>query len=193
MINATNSITATNSEGRARGPLRVAVCRWLLLPAAVLLGACAAAPPVGEQPARVEEDLATILSQPLDAEEYGEPRRCMSTMALRNFEPLGDRRVLFKGPGGQFWLNELRMPCAGLRSGSGLAFDSRAGLQVCELDPFVVTDAFSRPVDWRSPWYRAAPWDDGRLDRRRGGMRCTLGAFQPVSEAQVEAIRAALP
>lgn len=177
----------------ARRAKLAAVCRRPLLLAAVLLGACAAAPPAGEQPAPVAEDLATILSQPLDAEEYGEPRRCMSTVALRNFEPLGDRHVLFKGPGGQFWLNELRMPCPGLRSGSGLAFDSRAGLHVCDLDPFVVTDAFSRPLDWRSPWYRASPWDDGRLDRHRGGMRCTLGTFQPVSEAQVEAIRAAAP
>lgn len=166
--------------------------RWWLLPAALLLAACAAAPPAGEESVPLEEDLATILSQPLDAEEYGDSRRCMSTVALRNFEPLGDRYVLFKGPGGQLWLNELRTRCPELRSGSALAFDSRSGMQVCGSDRFVVRDWFSRPVDWRSPWYRASPWDAGRLDRRGAGMRCTLGDFKPVSEAQVEAIRAAL-
>jgi hypothetical protein len=163
--------------------------RWLALLAVFVLGACAAAPE-REQQTQVEEDLATILSEPLDADEYGESRRCVSSLALRNFEVLDDRFVLFEGPRGQFWLNELRMRCPGLRTGptSALIFESRAGAQVCDLDRFAASDDwFLAHREQRRAWYRPSrferqlPWDT---------IPCTLGAFQAVSAEQAEAIRA---
>jgi hypothetical protein len=166
--------------------------RLLLVAALVTLGACAAAPPVTEEQARVEEDLATILSEPLDAEEYGESRRCVSSLALRNFELLGDRHILFEGPRGQYWLNELRMRCPSLRWGGpagALVFDSRTGVgQVCSLDRFAVTDWFYEPRA-RRWWQRQSPV--GRRGLPQDAIPCTLGEFQPVSAEQADAIRAA--
>jgi hypothetical protein len=165
--------------------------RWLpMLVAGLILGGCAAAPPEGETPRPVEEDLATILNQPLDADEYGEPRRCVSSMALRNFQVLGDRYVLFEGPRGQFWLNELRMRCPGLRSGptAALIFESGPGAQICDLDRFAATDDwFLAHREQRRPWYRPQPW---QRELPWDTIPCTLGAFQPVSAEQVDAIRA---
>jgi hypothetical protein len=150
----------------------------MLLGSLLVLVGCAASQPDPQEQARVEA-LEDILNQPLDAEEYGTPRRCISSFTYRNFEPLSDRYLLFEGPRDQLWLNELRGRCPGLRRGSALAFDMR-GNQICDLDRFKVTEWFQ----W--PRYRRWPWD--WLD----GVPCTLGKFQPVSEAQVEAIRATL-
>jgi hypothetical protein len=161
-----------------------------LLAVALMLGACAAAPPErADEQAPVEEDLATILSEPLAAGEYGEPRRCVSSLSLRNFEMLGDRYILFEGPRGQYWLNELRMRCPGLRAGpaSAMVFESRpAAGQICGLDRFVVADWFYEPRSLR--WWQRR----GRFDRDLppGTMPCTLGNFQPVSAEQVDAVRA---
>jgi len=147
-----------------------------LLPALLMAG-CAGSPaePTGEQPEALED----ILSQPLDAEEYGEPRRCISEYAYRDFEPLGERLVVFEGPGGRLWLNELRGRCPGLDRASSLAFRSR-GFQLCELDQFKVTDVFAWERYQRWPWR----WMDG--------IPCTLGKFQPISTEQLEALRATL-
>jgi hypothetical protein len=48
------------------------------------------------------------------------------------------------------------------------------------MDSFEVADWF----DW--PWYRRWPWHWG--GGWGVGMRCTLGEFQPVTRAQVDAI-----
>jgi hypothetical protein len=178
------NILSQDSAARRWWPLAA------LLTLAVTLSACAAAPPEGEEQPQIEEDLATILSEPLDAEEYGESQRCVSSLALRNFELLGDRHILFEGPRGRYWLNELRMRCPGLRSGpaSALVFDSRGGgAQVCSLDRFAVTPWFydPRPRRW---WQRRSAFDRGLPP---DAIPCTLGAFQPISADQAEAIRAA--
>ena len=151
--------------------------RCAVLLSALLAAGCASAP---RQPEAAQaEALEDILSQPLDAEEYGKPRRCISQYAYRDFEPLGERFVVFEGPGNRLWLNELRGRCPGLDRASSLAFRSR-GFQLCELDQFKVTDVFAWERYQRWPWR----WMDG--------IPCTLGKFQPISTEQVEAQRATL-
>lgn len=157
---------------------RIGLARWLLL-MPLMAGGCAATQPQSEEQVPAEEELADILSQPLEAEEYGTPRRCISRYAYRDFEPLGDRYVVFEGAGDALWLNELRGRCHGLDRASALAFEGR-GNQLCYLDRFKVTDWFSLARFRRPPW----DWMDG--------IPCTLGKFQPVSGEQLEAIRAAL-
>lgn len=161
------------SEGRWPAAAAVAVTVMLAL------GGCAATEQQAEQQAAREETLEQILSQPLDAEEYGTPRRCVSSFVSRDFQPLGEQHLLFEGRGDQLWLNELRGRCPGLRHAQALAFDSR-GSQICELDRFKVADVFQWSRFQRWPW----DWMDG--------IPCTLGKFQPVSPEQVEALRAAL-
>jgi hypothetical protein len=152
---------------------------WSVLLAALICAGCAGPQRAPEEQAQVQEKLEDILSQPLDAEEYGTASRCISQYAYRDFEPLGEQYVLFEGTGGKLWLNELRGRCPGLRHGSALAFDMR-GSQICDLDRFKVTDWFH----WSR--YRRWPWDWVE------GIPCTLGKFQPVSAEQAEAIRATL-
>lgn len=155
---------------------------WLagaVLAAAALLGGCAASPPDPEQQARTEARLQEILSEPLDPEEYGEPRRCISRLTYRDFDPIGDRYLVFEGSHDRLWLNELRGRCPGLRRSNALIFEMR-GMQICDMDQFKITDWFIWSRYRRWPWH----WIDG--------VPCTLGKFQPVTAAQVEAVRAAL-
>lgn len=153
------------------------LCAVLL--AAATLGGCASSAPSAEDEAGTQEKLKDILSQPLDAEEYGTPQRCLSSFAYRDFDPIGDRYLLFEGRGDKLWLNELRGRCPGLRRSDALAFEMR-GNRICDLDRFKIADWFL----WSR--YRRWPWD--WLD----GVPCTLGSFQPVTPEQVEALRAAL-
>ena len=138
----------------------------------------------GEQRAReTEEEIAQILSQPLEAEEYVEAQRCLSPHEFKNIEILDDQRILFEGRGDQYWLNTLRMRCPDLRRGDVLRVRTLSAIgRICDMDSFQVGDWF----DW--PWYRSLRWPwYGNT-----GIRCTLGKFQPVTPSQVESIKAAL-
>jgi len=105
----------------------------------------------------------------------------LSENEYRRFEALDDRHLLFEGRQDRFWVNTLRTPCPDLKYGTVLVVRSYGSLaSICELDTFVADEWFS----W--PWYRRWPWHWGAWGT---GMRCTLGDFQPVSEAQVSAIR----
>ncbi len=142
----------------------------LLLTTFVLAG-CASAPEAEQAQQEREEDIATILSEPLDPSEYGESKRCLAGHEYRDFAIIDDRRIVFKGSGNRLWLNELRARCPDLRRADALAFRSHTmSERICELDSFI-----------------AADWMGSRS--RQPGMRCTLGAFQPISEAQMQAIR----
>lgn len=151
--------------------------------AALLLPGCAVSPEVESRRQAIEADIDEILSLPLDPSEYGEPRRCLSDMEFRNFRPLDDRHIVFDGRRGKLWINTLRGRCPDLRHGNVLVVRKFAGSRMCERDQFRVTDWF----DW--PWYRRWPWNWGTWGT---GPMCTLGQFQPVTEAQVDEIEARL-
>jgi hypothetical protein len=141
------------------------------------LAGCASTPEAQEQAQKREEDIATILSEPLDADEYGEAKRCLTPNEYRDIRILDDQRIVFYGARGKLWLNTLRMRCPELRRDSVLRVKTLSAVgRICDLDSFEVRDWFG------APWYR--PWG--------GGMRCTLGTFQPVTESQVDAIRETL-
>lgn len=143
----------------------------ILLLTPFLFAGCASAPEAEQVQQQREEDIATILNEPLDPSEYGEAKRCLAGHEYRDFAIIDDRRIVFKGPGNRLWLNELRARCPDLRGADALAFRSRTmSERICELDSFVAADWMGGPS-------------------RRPGMRCTLGAFQPISEAQMQAIR----
>jgi len=151
---------------------------WLLF-----ASGCASSPETREEQRAAEASIEEILSEPLDAAEYGEARRCLSPGDYRDFEVLDDRRIVFEGRGGRYWLNTLNTRCFDLRNATALRVRSFSAVgRICEFDSF-------EPADWFEwPWYRRWPWDR-RLD---SGIRCSLGEFQPISEAQLNAIRAAL-
>ncbi len=144
----------------------------ILMISTLLLAGCASAPEAEQAQQEREEDIATILSEPLDPSEYGEAKRCLAGHEYRDFAIIDDRRIVFKGPGSRLWLNELRARCPDLRRADALAFRSHTmSERICELDSFV-----------------AAEWM-GSLSGRSPRMRCTLGSFQPISEPQLQALR----
>lgn len=152
-----------------------------ILCGALLCTSCAVSPETQERRQAVEEKIEAILSVALDAEEYGKTQRCLSDHEYRDFRALDDRRILFEGRRGEFWLNTLRMRCSDLEHATVLRVRSISSIgRICEMDTFVAGDWFA----W--PWYRRWPWHWGTY--WGSGMTCTLGEFQPVTEAQVKAI-----
>lgn len=165
---------ALNPTATALGAIRRVSALLCLL----LLTACAGSEPRptaeerAEQQAEVEADIEKILTEPLENDDYSESETCLATFQYDRVEVLDQQRVLFVGRGGKVWLNELRRVCPGLRRRHALRFDIR-GSRVCALDSF-------RAVETRL----------GGIDEVSGV--CVLGEFQLISEAQAEAIRAAI-
>jgi len=151
--------------------------------AALLCTSCATSPEVTARREAIRADIEEILSLPLDPEEYGKTKRCLSDNDFRNYRPLGDRHLLFDGRRNKLWVNSLRGPCHDLRHGDVLIVRRFSGTRMCDMDRFQVSDWF----DW--PWYRRWPWHWGTWG---SGPTCTLGKFRPVTEAQVQEIEALL-
>jgi hypothetical protein len=155
-----------------------------LLGVSLLCAACATSPEVESRRQAKEADIAAILGEPLDPALYGETKRCLADNEYRNFRALDDRRLLFEGRGNKLWLNTLPFRCTDLRYGDVLRVKTISWSRICETDSFAVGDWF----DW--PWYRRWPW---RWSSGQGmAESCTLGKFQPVTEAQVGEIEAVL-
>ena len=150
----------------------------------LLVASCATSPEAEQRRIQTQASIAEILSQPLDPAEFGETKRCLSDVEYRSFRALDDRHILFKGSRNRLWINTLRATCPDLRHGDVLIMRQFSASRMCDMDSFEVADWFG----W--PWYRRWPW---HWSMNFGvGMRCTLGKFQPVSQAQVDEIEAIL-
>ncbi len=149
---------------------------WGMMSLAVLaVGGCTGAGPTPEQEVAQEtaqETIDQILAAPLASEQYAKPERCISTMQYDSMEVLDQRHVLFKGSGDRFWLNELRMPCIGLRRDSTPVIRLR-DTQLCDMDTFQAVD------DMLGVWNRTSA-------------TCSLGQFTPITREQADGIRQAL-
>ena len=149
----------------------------------LLCASCAVSPEVESRRKAIEADIDDILSLPLDVDEYGETKRCLSDNEYRTFRALDDRHILFEGRRDKQWINTLRGRCHDLRWGHVLVVRPTSASRMCDMDRFEVADWF----DW--PWYRRWPWRWGTWGR---GPMCVLGKFQPVTEAQMQEIEALL-
>ena len=157
---------------------------YLASAAALLCASCAISPDVENRRQAMEADIAEILSAPLDPAEFGETKRCLSENEYRNFRALDARHILFEGRRGKQWINTLRARCPDLRHGQVLIVRQFSGSRMCDTNRFAVADWF----DW--PWYRRWPWNWG--GSWTAGATCSLGKFQPVTDAQVAEIEAVL-
>lgn len=161
---------------------KINIAALLACTAALLAAGCATSPDVESRRQAIDADIDDILSAPLDPAEFGETKRCLSDNEYRNFRALDDRHILFEGRRGKLWINTLRTRCPDLKYGTVLRVKTFTGSRMCDMDRFEVGDWF----DW--PWYRRWPWQwGGGWDT---GMTCSLGKFQPVTEAQVSEIEA---
>ena len=156
---------------------------YTFLATILLCAGCAISPEAARQHQELEANIEEILSLPLDPAEFGETRNCLSELEIRTFHVLDNKRIVFEGRNDKLWINTLRSPCPDLRYGTALHVSPFMGTRVCASDRFQAGDWF----DW--PWYRRWPWHWGTWGT---GIPCTLGKFQPVSEAQVAEIEALL-
>jgi Family of unknown function (DUF6491) len=155
-----------------------------MLTAALCLAGCATSPMEEQRAKEVEADIDEILSLPLDEQQYGSTRNCLSQAEFRNFRPLDEEHILFQGSRNRLWINTLRTRCGDLRYGDVLTVRHFSGSQLCDADRFTTTDWFEWPWYRRSPQYWGATWGTG--------MQCVLGKFQPVTPDQVAEIDALL-
>ena len=102
----------------------------------LLLVGCATSPEAESRRQAMEADIDEILSYKLDPAEFGEPERCLSDSAYRNYRPLGDRHLLFEGRGEKLWINTLRGRCHDLRHGDVLVVKSFSARRLCDMDRF---------------------------------------------------------
>jgi hypothetical protein len=140
----------------------------LILSAALLVTACASSPQDEQRRLEREAAIDDVLSYKLDPAEYGDTKRCLSSMEFRSYRALDNRHLLFKGRGDRLWVNKLRARCPGLEPDSVLIVQRFGGNQFCSLDSFEATEWFG---------YAGRP-----------GVRCILGDFQPVTHAQIDEI-----
>jgi len=163
--------------------LRLGVMSVLI---AFVCASCAVSPEAEERRQRQEEDIQSILSEPIDVEKLGTTKRCLSDHEFRSFRVLDDRRILFIGRHrGRLWLNTLKTRCQDLRFATALRVKGTLSSdRICRSDSFQAGDWFD------FPWYRRWPWHWGRTWST--GAICMLGDFQPVTEEQVEAIERVL-
>lgn len=144
---------------------------------AFIVTGCAGTEEIEERRAAINADIDEILSLTLESEDFGEPERCISETQYRNFKPLGDRHMLFKGSRDRLWVNTLRGRCFDYRDGDVLITRPFSARRLCDGDRFEVAEWFDLP---RSV---------GRLPT---GPTCSFGKFQPVSQGQVDEIEALL-
>ena len=151
-----------------------------MLTAGLFLAGCATSPADEQRMKEIDADITEILALPLDEQQYGKTRNCLSQGDYNNFRPLDENRILFEGTRNRQWVNTLRIRCPDLRYGNVLVVRRAMGSQLCDGDRFSATEWF----EW--PWYRRAPWEWGATWSTGG--QCVLGDFQPVTKDQVAEI-----
>ena len=154
-----------------------------LVAALLLVASCASTQDERERARETDAQVARILNPSGNPGDTPEARRCLEPHEFQEIDVLDSQRIVFEGPGGEYWLNTLRTHCADLLPGSDLRRDP-ASVQrpLCDMNSFQFGDWFS------GPWHRNLLWPWYGVT----GIHCNLGEFQPVTAAQVDAIKTAL-
>ncbi|MDE0178867.1 MAG: hypothetical protein OXP36_09730 [Gammaproteobacteria bacterium] len=126
----------------------------------------AATPPASES--AVEE----ILDNPLADDDYTDERSCLRRREIDSIEIIDESLIVFRGRiKKRVWVNRFSQPCVGLRPDMVVTTRARTG-SICRLDAI---DARHRA---------ASPFEPA--------VRCYLGGFDAIDEAQVEALKRAV-
>jgi len=112
-----------------------------------------------------------MLDHPLAETEYSRVERCVLLNNYESIEILDSRHLLFRGSRGTVWLNQLRFDCVGMRKDDVLIFDVH-DRSLCDTDSFRSTQRFNASTSF--------------------GMRCVLGHFESITQAQADVLRDAL-
>jgi|GEM_PF-1416523 hypothetical protein len=123
-------------------------------------------------PADLDAQVASILDNPLPESDYVQAQRCLPSGINEHVDVLDSRHLLFRGNRDVFWLNQLRFNCVGLTDDTILVFDVR-DRRLCDMGGF-----------------RSVP-RNGSMGADFG-VSCTLGRFEPITQAQADQLRIAL-
>ena len=105
-----------------------------------------------------------------DAEEFSEPKDCISLTHLDRTDIIDDRNILFYMRGKDVYLNQLPHRCSGLRMAGGFSY-RRTTNRLCNIDVI-------RPIP---------------RGGMRGGISCGLGTFRLVTEDEILALKEKKP
>lgn len=123
-------------------------------------------------PAASESAVEDILDNPLADDDYTEERSCLRRREIDSIEIVDESLVVFRGRiKKRVWVNRFSQPCVGLRRDMVVTTRARSG-SICRLDAI---DARPRA---------ASPFEPA--------VRCYLGGFEAIDEAQVEAMKRAV-
>ena len=123
LLTLQNGVRRGSNMAYHRGMIRY---RSTCLRVAALVSACAVL---------ADETLEAILAEPLPAEAYVAPVRCVNTGTYRRIEVLDENMLLMRGPGNRSWVAQTRQRCRGLRDEHLLDFQRRRG-RICKGDSF---------------------------------------------------------
>ena len=154
--------------------------RWTMyVLAALLLGVRADADPT--------PDVDAILSSSGDTGDYAKTQKCLRSDAIQHTRILNDRYIVFETSRTERWLVKLDQPCPGLAPHATLEFDTRPS-GICEWNDVRVV----RDSGLGSDYLGGFGYPGGGTGLAQRGPPCRLPAFQPVTQAQVDALREAL-
>ena len=123
-------------------------------------------------PAASEATVEEILENPLADGDYAEERSCLRRREIDSIEIIDESLVVFRGRiKKRVWVNRFSQPCVGLRRDMVVTTRARSG-SICRLDAI---DARPRAASPLEP-----------------AVRCYLGGFDAIDEAQVEALKRAV-
>lgn len=110
--------------------------------------------------AEADTDEEQSTAESLTFDREGES--CVLTRAIDQTDIIDDRTIIFEMRGGDYYLNNLAHECRGLRFARGFAYSVTTG-RLCSVDSITVL---------------------------RRGNSCGLGTFYPITEEEVELLKA---
>jgi hypothetical protein len=141
---------------------------WQLVAALLVTTSVGAAEP--ESPAS-EPSVEDILKSTPREEDYTQARRCVRSSRIERTEILNDRLIVFHMKREENLLLQFPQRCPGLRRDVTLKYE-KGGPNICEHDVVQALIDLGATLRW--------------------GPRCILPAFEPVTDAQVEYVKAEL-
>ena len=114
--------------------------------------------------------MSNIAAAEDDAEEFSEPKDCISLTHLDRTDIIDDRNILFYMRGNEVYLNQLPHRCSGLRMADGFSY-RRTINRLCRID-------LIRPIP------------RGGIG---GGISCGLGTFRLVTEDEILVLKEKKP
>lgn len=130
-----------------------------------------------EKQARFDARLDALLNEAAEADAYGKAEHCLYRRKYRDIDIINDNLLIFS-KGNNYWVNELKHRCVGLRRDMVLHSVLTGISSLCANDLIYANRRFDMNQGFMP---------SGRPVMVRA--TCTLGDFKPISEAYAQSLR----